>query len=167
MNLSGFLTAAVFVVIGSAAPQQLVEPTADFAFRYEFKPCQTHTLDTYANKYTRLGGNDPSFSIPFTLSPLQTAAVYQEIANIRFFDYPTDFKGVLLGAGETTTTSPSTAYRLEVRSAGIIHTVAYDDRYGPRSQEANRLLNLFDLVNGFIKDNPDVKRLPAPRVNCM
>jgi hypothetical protein len=45
----------------------------------------------------------------------------------------------------------------EERSKGS----TWDDRYGPRSEEANRLLNLFELFIGFINDHQDVKRLPA------
>ena len=164
MNLPAFLMPALFVMVAAAA-QQPAEP-ADFAFRYEFKPCQTITLNTYTNTFTRLD-NEPLITIPLKLSPQQIAAVYQEILNIRFFDYATDYKRVVPGPrGEVSMKTPSTSYRLEVRSGGMIHTVTYDDCCGPRSEEANRLLSLFNIINGFINDDPIVKSLPTPRIAC-
>jgi hypothetical protein len=95
------------------------------------------------------------------------AVVHEEIVKIGFFSYQTDFRRVVPGpGGEIATTSPSTTYRLEVRSAGVTHTVTYDDKSSPRSEEADRLLNLFKLIDGLINDLPDVKRFPPLRFHC-
>ena len=168
MILLRFLTAALFVAVNTAASQQPVGPPADFAFRFESKPCATTTFDTYTNTYTRVASNEPSIPIPLTLLPKQMAVVYEEIVKIGFFSYQADFRRVVPGpGGETTTTIPSTTYRLEVRSGGMIYTVTYDDKFSsPRSEEADGLLNLFKLIDGFVNDLPDVKRLPALRFHC-
>lgn len=143
LNVQGFLAAALLVVVSAAARQQPAQPTADFAFRFEFKPCAANTLDRYKNIYIRdMGPNQPSISIPFVLSPRQMVAIYEAIVAIRFFDYPTDFRGGDSGVSESITISPSTTYRLEVRSADVVHTVSWDDAHSPRSVEANLLLNL-------------------------
>jgi hypothetical protein len=170
-------TLAVVIVLLLYAPKgntsraqapQSAEPTADFAFRFDFKPCAGNTLDTYTNQYIReMEPGQPTISIPLTLSAEQMATVFAEIVNIHFFDYPPDFKRVTPGPdGYLSKMIPSTTYRLEVRSAGIFHAVSYDDGTTPRSDEANRLLNLFNLIIGFVNDHPDVKRLPAPRAFC-
>jgi hypothetical protein len=112
--------------------------------------------------------DEGTISIPLTLSPTQMSAVYREIVNIRFFDYQSDFKRVApRPGGEISITSPSTTYRLEVRSVGMTHTVTYDDLLGPRSEEADRLLNLFKMIDGVINDFPEVKRLPPLRFHCL
>jgi hypothetical protein len=71
------------------------QPPADFAFKFDFRPCLTNTLDTYRNIYTReLGLGAPPVSIPLTLSTEQMAAVYDAVVSIGFFNYPTTFLGV-------------------------------------------------------------------------
>jgi hypothetical protein len=144
------------------------QPPADFAFKLDCKPCMMNTLDTYRNIYTReLGLGESPVSIPVTLSTEQMAAVYDAFGSIGFFDYPSAFRGVSQTAtGETTTVAPSTSYRLEVRSSGVVHSVTWGDRFFPHSEEASRLLKVFDLINGFVNDRPDVKRLPVSRAGC-
>jgi hypothetical protein len=165
LGVLGFLAAAFFLAVGSAAAQG-AQPAPDFAFRFEFKPCTTNILDTYEKKFIRgMGPADTVVSIPLELSQEQMTAVYEAIANIRFFEYPTTFVGGA-GLGETITTTPSTSYQFEVRNAGVVHRVSWDDAHSPRSEAANRLLNLFKMIIGFINDHPDVKRLPTPRVRC-
>ena len=58
------------------------------------------------------------------------------------------------------------AYRLEVRSRGMTHTLSYNDGELPRSDEAERLLGLFDLIDSFLNEHPDVKRLGPLRYPC-
>jgi len=62
--------------VATAAAQQSAELPADFAFRFESKPCATTTLDTYTNTYTRVETGEATISNPLTLSPKQMAAVY-------------------------------------------------------------------------------------------
>jgi hypothetical protein len=161
------LLAAALLMVGVAASRRPQELGADFAFRFEYNHCGAYTLDTSKNVYSRdTGPGAEPISIPLTLSSGQLAAVEARIDNIHFFEYPTDFKGVPPGLVETITTTPSTTYRLDVRRVGAVHTVAWDDAPTPRSEEANRLLELFNFIIGFIDEHPDVKRLPRPRP-CM
>jgi len=61
---------------------------------------------------------------------------------------------------------PFTTYRLQVRSSGVLHTVSWEDRF-PHTEEASRLLKLFDLIKGIVNDRPEVKRLPVSRSGCL
>jgi hypothetical protein len=153
--------------MGVGAPPD--QPPADFAFKFDFKPCVTNTLDTFRHVYTReMGLGDPLVSIPLTLSTEQMAAVYDAIGSIGFFNYPTKFLGVKPTAtDEITVRGPSTTYRLEVRSSGVMHIVSWDDRFFPHTEEASRLLKLFDLINGIVNGRPEVKRLPVSRAGCL
>jgi hypothetical protein len=93
--------------------------------------------------------------------------VYREIVKIGFFDYQPDFKRVIpRPGGGSILTTPSTAYRMEVRSAGETHAVIYNDGETPRSEEAERLLGLFHLIDAFLNEHPDVKRLGPIRYPC-
>ncbi len=169
MLFRAFLTAAFLVVVNSAAAQDQLYPPSDFGFRYEAKRCTTTEFDTNTNTYTRVEGNTsvPSISVSLSLGPNQMVVVYREIVKIGFFDYQPDFKRVVLrpGGGSIMTT-PSTAYRMEVRSSGGTHTVTYNDGETPRSEEADRLLGLFRLIDGFLQEHPDVKRLGPIRYPC-
>ena len=153
--------------MGVGAPPD--QPPADFAFKFDFKPCVTNTLDTFSNVYTReMGLGDPPVSIPLTLSTEQMAAVYDAIGSIGFFNYPSKFLGVKPTAtDETIARHPFTTYRLEVRSSGLMHIVSWDDQFSPHTEEAIRLLKVFDLINGIVNDRPEVKRLPVSRAGCL
>jgi hypothetical protein len=162
------LLATAFLTVSIAASRQPQQPVTDFAFRFEYKPCAANTLDTYKSVYIRdMGPGAPPISIPLTLSSEQLAAVEARVDDIHFFEYKPDFRRVPPGLVETITTTPSTTYRLEVRRLGAVHTVEFDDANRPRSEEASRLLELFNLIIGFVDERPDVKRLPRPRVACM
>ena len=114
-----------------------------------------------------MGLGDPPVSTPLTLSSEQMAAVYDAIGSIGFFNYPTKFLGVKPAAtAENFGRLPFTTYRLQVRSSGVVHTVSWEDRF-PHTEEASRLLNLFDLINGIVNDRPEVKRLPVSRAGCL
>lgn len=161
---------AVVIALGVAVSvgQPPEQPPPDFAFKFDFRPCMTNTLDTYRHIYTReLGLGEPSISIPVALTTEQMTAVHAALGSIRFFDYPTRFAGGKPTAtGELMAVMPYTSYRLEVRSAGAVHTVSWDDRARPHSDEANRLLKVFELINAFVNERPDVKRLPVSRAGC-
>jgi hypothetical protein len=144
-------------------------PPADFAFKFDYTPCLTSTLDTYANVYAReIRPGETPISITLALSSEQMYVVYQALVGIDFFHYPARFRGgVSTPTGETTTVSPSTKYRLEVRAAGQTHTVFWDDNHFPHSEAATRLLKLFEMINGFLNDRAEVKRLPASQMFCL
>jgi hypothetical protein len=161
------LLATALLTVNVAASRQPQQPVTDFAFRFVHTPCAANTLDTYKNVYTReMGPGAPPISIPLTLPSEQLAAVEARIDAIHFFEYKADFRRVPPGLVESIHTSPSTTYRLEVRRAGTVHTVEFDDANTPRSEEATRLLELFNLIIGFVDEHPDVKRLPTPRAAC-
>jgi hypothetical protein len=61
---------------------------------------------------------------------------------------------------------PANHYRLQVRSAGIIHTVQWTDATKTSTAEADRLRDLFTTMITLITDLPDVKKLPSFKGGC-
>jgi hypothetical protein len=156
-------TAAVVALAFSMVAGRVEEPRAqarDFAFRFRFGCGAPDTLDTFKGSFTRELPST-SITIPLSLSREQIRAISAAVETIRFFDYPTQFTGLRADADEVTTTTPSEKYRLEVRSAGRMHTVSWDDKTTPSSEEAIRLRELFQLMIGFVLERPAVKKLPA------
>jgi hypothetical protein len=159
---------AIVIVLLLYAPTSNIAAAqaSDFGFRFEFGPCSpwvTERLDTFNGVFTANLGDEP---VRMSLTDAQMTAIYRTIENIRFFDYPSIFNGVPAGVRESTTTSPASTYRLEVRNEGAVHTVSWLDAYKPSSAEADRLRDLFSMVRGFIHDHPEFKRLPRPTVGC-
>jgi hypothetical protein len=64
------------------------------------------------------------------------------------------------------TVTPAPTHRLEVRNRGEFHTVSWNDAYKPTTTEADRLRELFSMIVGFIRENPEFKRLPGPLGGC-
>jgi hypothetical protein len=94
------------------------------------------------------------------------AAIFEAIVKIDFFAYPERFRGVR-EEGVLSMKEPSTTYHLEVRNAGIVHAVTWDDGEGPWSEPANRLSTLFKLIERFLDNHPAVKRLPPSEAVCL
>lgn len=142
--------------------------SGDFGFRFEFGSCLVERLDTFSGTFTQ-GVPGPSPRIATTqmaLTDTQMSAVYRAIENIRFFDYPAVFVGVRPGV-EMITTIPSNTYRFEVRNAGVVHTVSWNDSSKPTTLEADHLRDFFSMVRGSIHEHPEFKRLPPVKGGCM
>jgi hypothetical protein len=165
MNYAGLITASLLLATGPPLAQPT--PPPDFGFRFTASPCNSYTLDTFQNTYSQTMGRERPISIPLTLSPKQMAAIYEDIVKIDFFAYPTQFSGVVEEATERSTTSPSTTYHLEVRNAGVVHEVIWNDGEGPLTESAKRLSGLLKLIDGVLTSHPKVKRLPRAQVVCM
>jgi hypothetical protein len=153
---------AFTMIIATGRPKA---QAADFAFRFEYG-CGLYQdrFDTFSSSFTRnLNGVDPSATatIRLSLSSEQMRAISEAVEGLRFFDYPAKFSGGRAGVDEVITVTPAYMYRLEVRSAGRLHTVTWNDGTLPSSLEADRLHKLFELITGFITEHPDVKGLPS------
>lgn len=143
-------------------------PPADFAFRFDFTPCATSTVDTFNNLYTREGTTGGPISITLALTDAEMAIVYGAVSAIDFFQYPATFQGGVLSAnGTRTTVTPASSYRLQVRADGRTHMVTWTDDARPHSEAANRLLKVFDVINSIVNERPEVKRLPRARGMCL
>jgi hypothetical protein len=99
------------------------------------------------------------------LTDVQMSAINRTIEDIRFFDYPSAFRGVPEGLQSGTEFHPSRKYRMEVQNRGAVHTIVWDDGAKPTTERADRLRNLFSMVPGFIHDHPEFKRFPRP-IRC-
>jgi hypothetical protein len=151
----------------------------DFGFRFEVGSCPgppvkdlpngvIERLDTFTGVFTENLGGEPARSVTakISLTDAQMTTIYRTIESIRFFDYPSTFVGVPAGLQEFITTTPSNTYRLEVRNAGVVHGVSWNDGHKPTTVEADRLRDLFSMVLGFIHDHPEFKRLPPRTIGC-
>lgn len=159
----------ILLVVGSMVNHRAVAAqTRDFNFRFEVGECLTERLDTFSGDFTRnRGGAPPSMdTVKLALTEVQMSVIYRGIENIRFFDYPAVLVGVSPDAKVITETAPSFAYRFEVRNAGAVHAVAWNDSRKPTTVEADRLRELFSMIRGFIHDHPAFKRLPRPLGGC-
>jgi hypothetical protein len=157
----GLVTAIIGLPPTRLSAQTLVP--VDFAVRFEFGVCTTDVLDTFKNVFLRdMGWTNPAVSAPLVLPPDVRQAIYEEVVKARFFEYPTRFSF----AGDMWV-MPADHYRLEVRSAGVSHTVVWLDDVGPRTEEADRLRALFTTIRQLLDGLPEVKRLPTPRLHCI
>jgi hypothetical protein len=159
----------VAVLLCTSSGNHVAAQAQDFGFRFEVGDCLTERLDTFNSVFTKELGGWPVrvVTAQIALTDVQMTDIHQAIENIRFFDYPSKFVGVPSDARETVTTTAFYTYRMEVRNEGAVHTVVWKDAYKPTTAEADRLRRLFSMVQGFIHDHPEFKRLPPAVVNCM
>jgi hypothetical protein len=135
---------------------------ADFAIRFAFGVCTRDVLDTFTGVFVRdMGSGEAAVPVPVTLPSDVLHAIYQAVVETKFFDYPPEFS-----VRGNSVFAPADHYRLEVRSAGITHTVSWRDGIRPSTPEADRLRDLFTMIRRLVSDRPEVKRLPVARVGC-
>jgi hypothetical protein len=138
-------TLAIVAVLLLYAPKAntAAAQAADFGFRFDVGDCPTERLDTFTGIFTKdLGGSLGTATAHIALTDAQMSAIYRTIENIRFFDYPTVFVGGRPGV-EVITTTPSNTYRFEVKNAGMVHAVSWQDSDTPTTVEADHLRDLF------------------------
>jgi hypothetical protein len=156
----------VMVVLWLSVPNDyhVAAQAADFGFRFDVGDCFTERLDTFDGVFTKNLGGVPARTVTahIALTDAQMTAIYRTIEDIRFFDYPSTFDGVPTGGQIVRETSLYNTYHVEVRNAGVIHTVAWKDAYRPTTAEADHLRDFFTMVLGFIHEHPEFKRLPHP-----
>jgi hypothetical protein len=158
------------VLLYAANSDTAAAQAGDFGFRFEVTRCllDAERLDTFVGEFTKNLGGSPAriVTAKISLTDAQMTTIYRTIESIRFFDYPSTFVGVPAGLQEVITTTPSNTYRLEVRNAGVVHSVSWNDGQKPMTVEADRLRDLFSMVLGFIHDHPEFKRLPPRTIGC-
>ena len=86
-------------------------------------------------------------------------ALEHESGDLTFFSRP--------GLVETVHISPSYTFRFEVRNAGVVHSVSWDEKTRPTTVEADRLRDFFTMVRDLIYGDPAFKRLPPANVGWM
>ena len=169
MSLQGTLAVGMVLMLHAPHRGVVAAQAADFGFRFSVTDCATERLDTFSGEFTKLLATYPvqTATVPVVLSDAQMAAIYRAVEEIRFFDYPERFTGVPAGVQETICTDPHFTYRLEVRNAGTVHSVVWEDHCKPTSAEADRLRGLLLMVRGFIYAHPAYQGLPPLTVACM
>jgi hypothetical protein len=162
-------TLAIVLVLLIYAPNTHAEAqSGDFGFRFEFGSCLVERLDTFNGTFTQgVPGPSPRIATAkMALTDAQMSAVYRAIENIRFFDYPAIFVGIRPGLVETVHISPGYQFRFEVRNAGVVHSVSWDDSNRPTTVEADRLRDFFSMVRDLIYGHSEFKRLPPANMGC-
>jgi hypothetical protein len=159
------LTVVIAALICATKPTLAAAQATDFGFRLEVGDCLTERFDTFSGVFTKDLGKE-TVTAAFALTDAQMGTIYHTIERIRFFDYPSLFSGVPAGVKEIMSISPHTTYHLEVRNAGMLHTVSWKDSSKPVTPEADRLRDLFSMIIGFIHEHPAVTGLPRSTMGC-
>jgi hypothetical protein len=132
------LTLPVAFCASASAPPE--EPAADFALRLDHKGCKYEYLDTFNGTFGR------KTPIPFVLSAEERHTLFAAVIAADFFQRPSD-----LGTGK----HPSTNFELEVRNAGVRHSVRWtaESKWG-QSEDATPLWHLqraiFDVLESHV-----------------
>lgn len=143
-------------------------PAEDFGFVFDYKPCHSERLDTFAQTFTYTGV-DPAITLPITLTSAEMMRIYQEMVSIDFFAYPSVFSIPPASNGQITETVPATAYYFMVRNNGQVQMINWVDSITPETPypEADRLRELADLIIQTVKQRSEVQQLPASEFACL
>jgi hypothetical protein len=137
---------------------------ADFAVRFEFGVCTTDVLDTFNGVFVRdMGPRVPAVTVRLVVPSDVLQGIHDAVVAAGFFEYPAR----LSASGGDAYVVPAEHYRLEVRSAGKLHSVSWEDHTRPRSEDANRLRFLFTRIKELLAYRAELKNLPRPSVECL
>lgn len=161
------IQAIVPIVLSVLLPVQAPrKPPGDFDFRFRYGVCSTVELDTFTGWFTgELPDGTPAMA-QLSLNASQMAHLYDLVTQIDFFNYPSIFKAEQ-GQPLRMKGSPFIVkYQMEVRSAGRIHSVQWDDDQTATGPQADGLRRLFSWAIAFIIDRPEVTRLALSAERC-
>jgi hypothetical protein len=140
---------------------------AGFGFRFEIGSCLPERFDTFTGVFIKSLGGGQTGTANITLTDAQMTDIYETIQKIRFFDYPSSFSGVPTGLDTLFARQPNIIYRLEVRSSGNVHTVTWNDGFGPLTAEGERLRDLFLKITRLIHEHPAFTQIPRSSYGCL
>jgi hypothetical protein len=144
------------------------EPASNFGFVFEYSVCYLEVFDTFSGTFRREVATEPPIVIPAALSAEQMRMVYAKLTQIDFFSYAARYAVPTPESGAISVVTPAYSYSLMVRNADSEHTVTWEDEIvDPNPPEASRLRELFQSIFGMIKNQPDVAKLPRPRIGCV
>jgi len=145
-----------------------VQPADNFGFTFEYTMCYLEVFDTLTSTFRRDVHTDPSIVVPAALTEEQMRAVYAKVMEIDFFSYPAQYQVTVPENGIFAQVTPAYRYHLTVRNADREHSVAWEDNIiDPNPLESSRLRELFHLIFGLVKTQPDVAKLPPSKVLCL
>ena len=116
-------------------------------------------LNTYNDTYTRDMVVDPSITINFTLTVEEKWQILQKIAEVDFFNLPSNFTH-----DPSSWATPQVDYYLKVQNGTQTNEVSWI-QYGllMESNVKSRLDQLIICIQGTIEQKPEYKALPEPR----
>jgi hypothetical protein len=143
-------------------------PATDFAFSLRFGACGTDIIDTFAHTFTKDMLGSPAITIPVTLSSSDMLAIYQKMAAINLFGYPSRYDTMAYADETHAIRMPAMNYAFTVRNNGHITEIEWADIIvPPPSDEAKRLQELAELITSRVNTYPDIQRLPPPNGGCL
>lgn len=144
-------------------------PASDFAFVFRFGLCSMSELDTFSGRYTRGAiGTEPAITIPVSLTKDELAQINQKMAEIDYFNYPTQFMIMVPSGVQAAGVTPAYRYEFKVQSNGVTKEVFWKDNIvQPTSTDADRLRELAQLIRAIIQAKPAVQMLPRSMIGCL
>jgi hypothetical protein len=131
---------------------------ADFAFFAAYGVWAKNQFDTFRGTFTKdiVSQNKPNPTVDLRLTADELATLYQDLRAMKILDYSSAF---LPTTG--TTMSTYTSYILNVRAAGTIKYISWDDKGLSTEPRATALRKWFEKLQGMIEAKPEYSSLPA------
>jgi len=167
--ISGLMILVTTVLSGTHYSSSIVRQ-ANFDFTFSYGSCDTNTLDTFKNTFSKDMHTTPlSFvTISLTLTAREKDRIFSNMAAIDLFEYPSSFTVAVRPGEAVTRITPATTYRLLVRNGKVMKTLRWRDAIiEPTNQQARRLRGLMVINQNIIMSHPEVKKLPRPKAFCV
>lgn len=158
---SATIPAAIQTTPGASVPPK-------FSFVFEYGICTTNRLDTSMGTFViGLPPGRPPIALPLVLTDSELAAIYQKMADINFFGYPTQVVDPVGPGTPGAGMFPSTTYHWVVNDGARTKEVTWNDiLVTPTTIEATRLRELAKLMTQIIEARPEVRQLPNLGFGC-
>lgn len=121
-----------------------------------------NVLNTFDCSYTKDMILDPPIKVCLKLNNFELDSIHNKMNHIDFFNYPDTFK-IEVSGDTIPMVTPFSSYYFYVESETLQKFIYWRDDMQIPDEEADKLLELIQLITGFIKSKNEYKKLPAPR----
>jgi hypothetical protein len=162
----GLLAAVSLVLLlglsGSFGCDNRTAGESNFNLIFKYGVGARNELDMFKGTYTKDMVNDPSVTVPLSLSQEEMDRIYQKMVEIDFFDYPDRFS-VAVPLGELTgMVTPYSSYYFKIEYNSRIKELWWDDKITNKDEKADRLRELIRLIKDIVEVKEEYKKLPEP-----
>ena len=139
-----------------------VQSSGSFNFVFGYGVGAKNQLDTFKGTYTRDMVQDPSITIPLTLTESEKKQILDKMNEINFFSYPDVFTITNSPGVMTTIITPYDSYYFRVEYGTITKELSWNAQNSSPSEQADKLNELIKLIRYIIQSKDEFKNLPHP-----
>jgi hypothetical protein len=135
---------------------------SNFNLIFKYGIFAKNELNTFNGTYTKDMVSDPSITVELSLTEEELDSIYEKMIEIDFFNYPDKFSIVPSPNDLVRMVTPYSSYYFKVQYDSRIKELRWEDEILNPDIQADKLMELINLIRDIIESKDEYKELPEP-----